>query len=112
MTTPVAKNKECRTRESRDKTVLVLVMRCKGPLPDTELVKFLSSVKATKKTVQIAKKFTSNIPGLVKHLKPLCNSPLLNKNMQQRIQKLVSTLDKYFFVPSSKRILCVIFALF
>ena len=66
----------------------------KGPLSETELINFLSSVKARKVPQKIARKFTNNIPGLVKQLKPLRNNPLLKKNLQQRIQKLVRTLDK------------------
>ena len=65
-----------------------------GPLSQPDILKFLSSVKGRKKPIQVARKFTSNIPGLVKQLKPLKNSPLLKRNMQQRIYKLISTLDK------------------
>lgn len=65
-----------------------------GPLSQSDLLKFLSAVKNRKKPIQLARKFTSNIPGLVKQLKPLKNSPLLKKNMQQRIYKLISTLNK------------------
>ena len=56
----------------------------KGPLSETELVNFISSVKTRKVPQKIARKFTNNIPGLVKQLKPLRNNPLLKKNMQQR----------------------------
>ena len=65
-----------------------------GPLSQPDILKFLSSVKGRKKPIQVARKFTSNIPGLVKQLKPLKNSPSLKRNMQQRIYKLISTLDK------------------
>ena len=64
-----------------------------GPLSQGEIIKFLSNVKGRKKPAQIARKYTSNIPGLVKQLKPLKNSPLVKRNMQQRIYKLISTLD-------------------
>lgn len=64
-----------------------------GPLSASEIIKFLASVKGRKKPTQIARKYTSNIPGLVKQLKPLKNSPLFKKSMQQRIYKLVNTLD-------------------
>ena len=65
-----------------------------GPLSQSEIAKFLASVKGRKKPIQIALKFTSNIPGLVNQLKPLRSSPLLRRNMQQRIYKLISTLEK------------------
>ena len=64
-----------------------------GPLSQSVLLNFLSKVKGRKRPVQIARKYTSNIPGLVKQLKPLRNNPLLKRNMQQRIYKLVTTLD-------------------
>ncbi|XP_041461022.1 proline-rich receptor-like protein kinase PERK9 [Lytechinus variegatus] len=64
-----------------------------GPLSQGQIVKFLSNVKGRKKPAQIARKYTSNIPGLVKQLKPLKNSPLVKRNMQQRIYKLISTLE-------------------
>ena len=41
-----------------------------GPLSQPDILKFLSSVKGRKKPIQVARKFTSNIPGLVKQLKP------------------------------------------
>ena len=65
-----------------------------GPLSQSDLLKFLSAVKNRKKPIQLARKFTSNIPGLVKQLKPLKNSPLLKKSMQQRVYKLIGTLNK------------------
>ena len=64
-----------------------------GPLSDKELIKFLKTVKARKKPLDVARKFTSNIPGLVRQLRPLRNSPLFQKSTQQRIQKLVRKLE-------------------
>ena len=65
----------------------------KGPLTRPQLASFLSQVKAKRKQGTIAKKYTSDIPGLVKQLKPLRNHTLLSRKMQQRIQKLVKSLD-------------------
>ena len=65
----------------------------KGPLTPRQLVDFLAAVKMRKKPLEVAKKFTSGVPGL-KQLKPLRNNPLLNKGMQQRITKLIKSLDK------------------
>lgn len=65
----------------------------KGPLQNEEVVTFLKCVKSRRKPLDVARKFTHDIPGLVKQLKPLRNSPLFTKNMQQRIRKLVRNLD-------------------
>ena len=51
----------------------------KGPLSNADLTKFLRCVKARRKPLEISRKFT--------------NSPLFNKNMQQRVRKLIKTLD-------------------
>ena len=64
-----------------------------GPLSNQQMTDFLRSVKARKKPEHIARKFTSDLPGLVKQMKPLRNSPLLNRNMQMRIRKLIKCLD-------------------
>ena len=64
-----------------------------GPLSQKQMTAFLKCVKARRKPGEIAKKFTGDIPGLVKQLKPLRSSPLLNRNMQMRIRKLVKGLD-------------------
>ena len=66
---------------------------CKGPLKPEELLSFLNNVKSSKRPEHIARKFTQNIPGLVNQLKPLKNSPLLKKSLQQRIYKLIRKLD-------------------
>ena len=66
---------------------------CKGPLKPEELLKFLKTVKSSKKPQQVAQKFTPNIPGLIAQLKPLKNSPLLKRQLQQRIYKLINQLD-------------------
>ena len=65
-----------------------------GPLSQSEIVTFLSNVKGRKKPGKFAQKYTTNIPGLVKQLKPLKNSPLVKRNMQQRIYKLINSLEK------------------
>ena len=65
----------------------------KGPLSNADLTTFLRCVKARRKPLEIARKFTNDLPGLVKQLKPLRNTPLFNKNMQQRVRKLIKTLD-------------------
>ena len=64
-----------------------------GPLSDSELLSFLKRVKSKKKPDEIARKYTNNIPGLVKQLKPLRNSAKVPKRVQHRIRKLVQTLD-------------------
>lgn len=64
-----------------------------GPLSSKEICKFLKIVKARKKPLEVARKFTSNISGLVRQLRPLRNSPLFTKSTQQRIYKLIKNLD-------------------
>ncbi|XP_072181047.1 uncharacterized protein [Diadema setosum] len=64
-----------------------------GPLSDKQLIHFLKVVKSRKKPLEIARKFTPNIPGLVRQLRPLRNSPLFKKSTQQRISKLINKLD-------------------
>ena len=64
-----------------------------GPLSNQQLVSFLKCVKSRRKPLDVAKKFTHDIPGLIKQMKPLRNSPLLRKNMQQRVRKLIRNLD-------------------
>ena len=65
----------------------------KGPLKDEEIIIFLKRVKSAKKVLSIAQKFTPDIPGLVKQLKPLRNNPLLQKRQQQRVRLLIKRLD-------------------
>ena len=64
-----------------------------GPLSHKTLLQFLKTVKASKKPHDVARKFTSNIPGLVRQLRPLKNSPLFKKSTQQRVHKLINKLD-------------------
>ena len=64
-----------------------------GPLSDKELISFLKHVKSRKKPIEVARRFTSNIHGLVRQLRPLRNSPLFKKSTQQRIHKLINKLD-------------------
>ena len=66
---------------------------CTGPLKPDELLNFLKTIKSSKKPELVARKFTRNVPGLVAQLKPLKNSPLLKRNLQQRIYKLIKNLD-------------------
>ena len=66
---------------------------CKGPLKPEELLHFLTAVKSSKKPEHVARKFTQDIPGLVTQLRPLKSSPLLKRNLQQRIHKLIKKLD-------------------
>ena len=65
----------------------------RGPLRQNEMVKFLKCVKSSKKALKIARKFTPDVPGLVRQLKPLRNNPLLNHNQQQRVRLLIKRLD-------------------
>ena len=69
------------------------IPQTKGPLSNQELIKFLKAVKSKKKPDEIARKFTNDIPGLVKQLMPLRNSSLVQKKTQHRIRKLIKTLD-------------------
>ena len=64
-----------------------------GPLSDKELISFLKLVKSRKKPIEVARRFTPNINGLVRQLRPLRNSPLFKKSTQQRIHKLINKLD-------------------
>ena len=64
-----------------------------GPLSDKELLNFLKMVKSRKKPFEVARRFTPNIPGLIRQLRPLRNSPLFKKSTQQRIHKLINKLD-------------------
>ena len=65
-----------------------------GPLSEKDLMKFLKTVKASKKPVEIARKFTMNLPGLVRQLVPLRNTPAFKKSTQQRVQKLIKRLEE------------------
>ena len=66
-----------------------------GPLSDKDLLEFLKRVKSRKKPHEVAREFTSNIPGLVRQLRPLRNSPHFSKSTKQRIYKLINKLDEY-----------------
>ena len=76
-----------------DETSSDTLPKTTGPLSDSELLSFLKRVKSKKKPDEIARKYTNNIPGLVKQLKPLRNSAKVPKRVQHRIRKLVQTLD-------------------
>ena len=82
------------SQAANDESLPDCFTQTKGPLSPRQLVDFLAAVKMRKKPTEVAKKFTNSVPGLVKQLKPLRNSPLLNKGMQQRISKLIKSLDK------------------
>ena len=88
------------SQATEDEAVPECISNTKGPLSSKELVNFLASVKTRKKPAEVAKRFTANVPGLVKQLKPLRTIPLINRGLQQRITKLIRTLDKYFFCLS------------
>ena len=79
----------------------------KGPLKDEEIINFLRRVKSAKKVLSIARKFTPDIPGLVKQLKPLRNNPLLQKRQQQRVRLLIKRLD-----PDEPLLLQNVFSIF
>lgn len=64
-----------------------------GPLSDKDLLEFLKRVKSRKKPLDVAREFTTNIPGLVRQLRPLRNSPHFSKSTKQRIYKLINKLD-------------------
>ena len=64
-----------------------------GPLSEKALLQFLKLVKSSKKPHDVARKFTSNIPGLVRQLRPLRNTPLFKKSTQQRVHKLINRLE-------------------
>ena len=76
---------ECLTPVSRIST--------QGPLSPDKLLKFLKSVKSSKKPRTVAQKFTSNIPGLVDQLRTLKNDSLPKKSLQQRLHKLIKNLE-------------------
>ena len=82
------------TQTTEDEAVPECISNTKGPLSSKELMNFLASIKNRKKPVEVAKRFTANVPGLVKQLKPLHNNPLINRGLQQRVAKLIRTLDK------------------
>ena len=82
------------SQAANDESLPDCFTQTKGPLSPRQLVDLLAAVKMRQKPTEVAKKFTNSVPGLVKQLKPLRNSPLLNKGMQQRISKLIKSLDK------------------
>ena len=82
------------SQATEDEAVPECISNTKGPLSSKELLSCLASVKTRKKPVEVAKRFTANVPGLVKQLKPLRTNPLINRGLQQRITKLIRTLDK------------------
>ena len=70
------------------------VLTVGGPLSYSQILAFLSSVKGRKKPARVARKYTGNLPGLAKQLKPLTNHSDVPKSMQQRLVKLVKSLQK------------------
>ena len=82
------------SQTANDESLPDCFTQTKGPLSPGQLVEFLAAVKMRKKPTEVAKIFTSSVPGLVKQLRPLRNNPLLNKCMQQRISSLLKNLTK------------------
>ena len=82
------------TQATEEEAVPDCISNTKGPLSSKELLSFLASLKTRKKPVEVAKRFTANVSILVKQLKPLRTNPLINRGLQQRITKLIRTLDK------------------
>ena len=74
----------------------------KGPLSEEEMVRFLKSVKMSKRADRVARNFTTNIPGLVKQLKSVRNNPILLRRQQRRVSTLIKRLDPDNLLSATK----------